>query len=149
MDSLDHLLSPRISQILALNNLACSRSRCWTSGAINKDTSIPDKDITFFIYLDTVENETSLWGLFMPNKSCLFFYLSILVIYSDTLLKLVLHKGPCLSQMQKCQVLEVFYHFSKFLRFCKTEHNFFFRQGHEANIKVMDIWGSGSWRQCQ
>ena len=73
MDSLDHLLSPRISQILSLNNLACSRSRCSTSGAINKDTSIPDKDITFFIYLDTVENETSLWGLFMPNKSCLFF----------------------------------------------------------------------------
>ena len=73
MDSLDHLLSPRISQILALNNLACSRSRCSTSGAINKDTSIPDKDISFFIYLDTIGNETSLWGLFMPNKSCLFF----------------------------------------------------------------------------
>ena len=139
MDSLDHLLPPRISQILALNNLACSRSRCSTSGAINKDTSIPDKDITFFIYLDTIGNETSLWGLFMPNKSCLFFYLSILVIYSDTLLKFVLHKGPCLSQMQKCQVLEMFYPFSKFLQFCKTEHNFFFRQGHEANIKVMDI----------
>ena len=48
-------------------------------------------------------------------------------------------KGPCFSQMQKCQVLEVFYPFSKFLRFCKSEHNFFFRQGHEANIKVMDI----------
>ena len=72
-------------------------------------------------------------------KPVSFFHLYILLIYPDTLLKFELHKDPCLSQMQKFQVLEAFNPFSKFLAICKIEHNFFFREGFEANIKVMDI----------
>ena len=73
MDPLDHLLSPRISRILALDNLALEVDTEHVERPLNKDKSIPDKGMTFFIHLDTVETETDLRGLFMPNKSCILF----------------------------------------------------------------------------
>ena len=81
---------------------------------LGKDTSIPDKDITSSVHLDTVETETDLWGLFIPNKSCFLFHLSLLVICADILLKIELHKDQCLSQTQKFEILELLYLFPKF-----------------------------------
>ena len=129
MDSLDHLLSPRISRILALDNLALEEDTKHVERPLNKDTSTPDKGMTFFIRLDTVETETDLWGLFMPNKSCVFFHLSIHVTYLDTLLKFELHKDSYLSQMQKFQVLEVLYSFSMFLKIFQNWTQLFLQRG--------------------
>ena len=67
------------------------------------------------MHLDTVEAETGSWGLFMPNKRCAFFHLSIPVIYLDTHLKFELRKDPRLTQMQKFHFFEVLYPYSKFL----------------------------------
>ena len=50
MDSLDNLLSPRISWILAPDEADAERVE-WP---LNKDTSIPDKN-TSFIHLDTAD----------------------------------------------------------------------------------------------
>ena len=50
----------------------------------------------------------------MPNKSCPFFRLSILVIYSDILSKYELHRDHCLSKMRNFQVFEMIFSFFKF-----------------------------------
>ena len=51
----------------------------------------------------------------MPIKAVSFSHLPIPLTYSDTLLKFELHQELCLSQLQKFQVLEALYRFSKFL----------------------------------
>ena len=74
MESLYHLLSPRISWILAPDKLVLEVDAERVEWPLNKEISVPNKDIiTSFIHLDAVETETGLWGLFMPNKSCVFF----------------------------------------------------------------------------
>ena len=110
-----HLHFPRISWTLTPDKLALEVDGKSVERPLNKDASISDKDITFFIHLNTVDAETDSWGLFMPNKRCAFFHISIPVVYSDTHLNFKLHKDPRLTQMQKFHFFEVLYTFSKFL----------------------------------
>ena len=46
--------------------------------------------------------------------------------------------------MKKNQILEVLCVFSSFLQISEIENLFFFREGHELYIYVMDTWGSRS-----
>ena len=141
MDSLDHLLSPRISWIFGPEKLTLEVDAERVEWPLNKDTSIPNKDVTSFIHLDTVETENCLWGLFMPNKSYLF-YVSILVIYSDTF---ELHKDPSVSFLNA--KISSFGGAPPFLQVFSILQNwtkFFLQRETWAYIKVINIRGSGS-----
>lgn len=48
----------------------CQKRPDWLG--LSKDASINDKDVVFFIHLNTIETETGLWGLFIAHKNCLF-----------------------------------------------------------------------------
>ena len=72
----DHLLYSRISRNLSANNFALEGDDKYVEFSLKKDTTILGKDTTPFIHLDIVETKTRLWGLFMLDKSCVFFFLS-------------------------------------------------------------------------
>ena len=73
MDLLNNLLSPRIYWIFAPDNFVLEVEAERVECPLNKYLSIPDKYITSFIHRDTLETEMGLWGLIIPNKSCVFF----------------------------------------------------------------------------
>ena len=132
VNSLDHLLFPRISWIFDPDKLATEVGTEHVEWPLNKDTSIPDKDVTSFIHLDTVETEAILWDLFMPDNSCVFFSsLHSCDVFRYTFKVWITQRSVSFLFFIRIlfQVLEVLYPFPKCLAILQNWTQLFLQKG--------------------